>query len=79
MSFENRLLITLVLASVLGAAAISLRQTQARSVSPKWYRLSARDPFFRLLFAPTGVPRRGAWLVPVSAFVLAISAVWVML
>lgn len=77
MSIEAKVLFSLVTIIILGLSAWSLRPDQPRAVDPRWFILRKRDPFFFILFGPSGHPRKLAWCFPVLAAIIWITFIWV--
>ena len=78
MSTEARILFSFLAVLILGLAAWTLRPMQARSVSPARFKLGERDPFFYLLFHPSGRPRAWAWCVPLTVAAVSVVVVWLL-
>jgi len=51
---------------VLVLASWSLRPSQPRSVSSRWFLGGKNDGLFRLLFNNSGQPRKYAWCAPLA-------------
>jgi hypothetical protein len=56
----------------------ALRPGQARTVSPRWFRLGKNDPFFYGPFKADGTPRKFAWCFVLGWFVLFLTVLWLL-
>jgi hypothetical protein len=71
-----RVFFTVSAVVILGAVAWTLRPSQPKAVSSRWFRLGSKDPFSYGIFNAAGYPHRFAWCVPVVIGVLFIVVVW---
>ena len=76
MSFELRIIFSLVVFVVLGFAAYTLRPTQRSSVSFKHFKLGAEDPAYGSMYSRRGLPRKFAWLLPIAVGCMSLVVLW---
>jgi len=76
---DARAILTICVAIILALAAWSLRPSQPKAESSRFFIGGANDGFFRLLFTAKGFPRRYAWLFPIAVALLFIVVVWLVL
>jgi len=78
MSVESKLVFSVIALVLLGLASWSLRPTQTRTVSPRWFIAGAQDPFFYFFFNASGLPRRFAWCFPLVWALACIALLWLL-
>jgi hypothetical protein len=78
MAIDLRIVLTIAAATFLVLGAWVLRPQRSRDVSSDWAKLRTRDPFFFMLYDPTGHPRKYAWSFPVVFALLFAAITWMM-
>ena len=79
MSTVQRILLTVFALVAFALAAYALRPSQRFPVSFRHFKLGANDPFYRLLYSPSGHPRTFAWVLPVVVACISVAGIWLVL
>jgi hypothetical protein len=72
-----KIFLTALIASLLPLLLWSLRPSQTRAVSPRWFRLGSKDPFFYLTFNEKGLPRKYTWCVVLGVNLIFLAIIWI--